>query len=254
MAAEALTRRGRKVIFVANTFPNDYAGPFGGAPFDYISWEALEKGFLLDFPERLEFLRQRPQAASASDAAEMRLRMRLDAVCYFNDLWTAAAYHAGGTVWEKNTNQRFFRPRKSIADREPASRSGEPISPERIADALLAMRRIIGRPFAPMEPRVALPDVLKKRSLIVLSGHSPALVEALSVDERAAYTRAYTTAREEWQKAGCQSFDSSADLLGTVDFWDGVHLTSEGGEKIAQALAPLIRSIDAREFGRAPQP
>lgn len=252
MAAEALTKRGHRVLFVTNTFPGDPVAPFGRPPFDYISWEAIEKGLLMHFPERAKFLRQRARTHPDEAADEMRLRMRLDRFCHFNDLWTAVSYRVGNTVWERNTNQRFFLPRTKFPDDERALRGGQPLAPEHANDAVKTLRRIAAEPdFGIADARLALPDVLRKRSLVVLSARTPVLLEKLDPPEREAYARAYENARREWERAGYRSFDSSADLLVADDFWDAVHLTPSGGEKIAHAIAPLIREIAAREF---PQP
>ena len=253
MAAEALTKRGGRVIFVTNTFPGDSVAPFGSPPFDYISWDALEKGLLMDFSERTQFLRESGRTKPSQRNEEMRLRMRLDGVCYFNDLWTATAYHVANTVWERNTNQRFFLPRKRFPDVQVARRSGEPMTPARFEDGLLSIRRVAAsESFGIDGARFALPAALKRRSLVVVSGRSPEFAGHQSESERTASRRAYARARDEWEQAGYRAFDSSEGVVGADDFWDGVHLTSAGGEKIAEAIAPLIREIAGREFPPTP--
>ena len=252
MTAEALTKRGGKVVFITNTFPGESVAPFGVAPFDYISWDACEKGLLMDFPERARFLRESDRSKPSKHSEELRLHMKLNSLCCFDDLWAAVTYTGFNTIWEKNTNQHFFYPRRRFQDSQTLRQAGEPLTPERMEDGVKSIRHIAEtKSFGVDAARFAIPEVLKKRSLVVLSGRSPVFTERLSAQERAAYSNAYAKADAEWKQAGYNVFDSSDGGVGANDFWDGVHLTPVGGSKIAQAIAPLIREIAANAF---PQP
>ena len=90
--------------------------------------------------------------------------------------------------------------------------------------------------------RMAFPDDLKARTLIMLSRNSPLYLDQLSPSERSRDNQAYRDAIGLWQKAGYQAaeYGTGYDVL---DFGDRTHLTSAGGQKLARTVADLVRSL-----------
>jgi lysophospholipase L1-like esterase len=78
-----------------------------------------------------------------------------------------------------------------------------------------------------------------------LTYNAPYFARQLSEDEYGAYQFAYSQGKSWLQKAGYHSAVIGPELT-DEDFADRVHLTSSGGQKMAQAMASEIQSMSVQ--------
>ena len=197
IVAESLIKDGRPVIYVGDTRPIAAVPPLRGFHYEYVFWDAYEKGLLLDDPvreARLGELIGRLQGPGREALDERRLGARLDRHLRFNDLWTTVGYRWVFTIWNPISRDRPFVRRRALADPETGP---SPPFDQRYLEAHLAHSLRIARGFAegnialdaqgrpvadPTLPRwrayrhaveVNLPRALRQRSLLVVTGQSP---------------------------------------------------------------------------------
>jgi lysophospholipase L1-like esterase len=85
----------------------------------------------------------------------------------------------------------------------------------------------------------ALPRPLRVRSVWVTTYHSPYYTTHFTAEERLIYTRNVSAMGGVLRRAGYTSLVVGSDW-NVADFADGVHLSEQGGRKLAEAVAPLL--------------
>jgi hypothetical protein len=268
VVAESLLKDGRPVIYVGDTPPATAVPPVRGF-YEYMFWDAYEKGLLLEDPVREARLREllgRVRGAGREALDERRLGARLDRHLRFNDLWTTVGYRWIFTVWNPLVHDRPFAPRKTFADPEVG-----PMPPfdQRYLEAHREFSLRVARSFAvghtaldargrpvadPALPRwqafrhavaVDLPRLLRERTLLVVTGQSPYYLDELTREERVLYDLVVERTMALHREAGYESLAVSPDFT-VDDYYDRSHLTASGGAKLADAVAPVVRDMADR--------
>jgi hypothetical protein len=267
VVAEVLSKKYTRLIYVANAEPMSMPLPLAGGPYEYLNWEALASGELpKGAPNRdiKAFAANRGEESSS----EGPIRGYFDFWSHASDLWNYIGYKYVFTVFNslKAPPERFFEARSSSQDQEA---DVLPI-PQRFTlqgQSMRFLRMFIDRwvqkdaqgdfrinPGVLVEfnrlAGMAFSDSFKARTLILLVYNAPYFVDQLSKDEHAAYEFAFWQGKSSLEKAGYRSALIGRNLTDD-DFADRAHLTTSGGQKMASAIAPEIRSM-AVQLGYLP--
>lgn len=270
LAAESLRDEYPHQIYLANVPPFKAASPGGSVEYFFMTLDAYHKGWLLDHVPRDEVIADRLSRPDIYPAArEQNLGARLDAALRFRDLWnwwSATRWFTFPTTQTPDA-LRAFRPRNAFPDVEldfEAMPFTERFAP-RFAATELTISRNTAAPFYELDAdgawrpvphmhaefgryaRTAFPDILKARTLIVVSPNSPHYVNQLSPDEQARDALAIQETVARWHQFGYAAADYGPGFE-PEDFGDRTHLTARGGAKLAERLAPEIRRL-ALELG-----
>jgi hypothetical protein len=264
LVAESLQRRGYPVIYVANTHPASGGERAIGGHYSYFYWQALAQRRLAPHPARDADLRAwlaaQPPAEQVAQA-EARLGASLDAMFRSQSLWHEVGYRHVFTVWSPLLGKNFMVPRASLADNEPPAAPLEQRYPGPI-DAELAIVRSYTEGMAIPDPEttwvlepsvraqldariaVSFPPPLRPRTLILLDESSAYYLERLSGDELERNNFVYHAVAERWREHGIACAIVGLDFT-PADYIDRIHLSAEGGRKLALLVAREIQDLDA---------
>jgi hypothetical protein len=267
--AESLRQEYPQQIYLSDAWPDDGGTPGGSAIYRFLFWDAYYRGYLID-----DSLRAAAITASLEkqheDLTELKIRMWLNHIFNFQEIWNYLSWNNFGTVWGRYPNgDIFLESRKTRPDpdadflaqpafaRFPHSRDAAELiivrawarailDPQR--DAAGNWRIKAGRREEFMQKiKGAFPQEAMRRTLIVVSRDCPYYVQKLSTDDQERNDLACLTTVRWWQEAGYQSIDYGRDFT-IDDYGDRVHLTSLGGAKLAEIVAPKVRAM-SRDLG-----
>jgi hypothetical protein len=255
VVAEDLSRKYTRLIYVANSEPMSMLPPQAGGPYEYLNWEARASG---------ELSKSAPNADVVADGGELStegpIRGYFDFWSHASDLWNYIGYNYVFTVFNslKEPPERFYEARSSSQDQEGdvlpiPQRFSLPGQSMRILRMFIHLRvekdakgdfRINPGALAQFDrsARMAFSDSFKSRALILLVYNAPYFADQLSKDEHAAYEFAFWQGKSCLQKAGYHSVLVGQNWTDD-DYADRAHLTASGGQKMACAIAPEIRSM-----------
>lgn len=265
VVAESLRDEFPRQIYVANTLPFNGASPGGSHDYRFMVLDALHKGWLLDHPPRNAVI---DDYINRSDvyprSRELNLSARLDAWLYFRETWNwwSCTYFFTFPGPLTTNPERAFRPRNHFSDQEndfetiPTSRRFRPevhAIEMNITKNLSAMYYLPGPDgrweknafeFSQFQKiaRETFPDALKARTLVVLSRNNPYYTRQMSPVEQERDELAYRDSLDVWHSLGYAAADYGNNFQ-PDDFGDRTHLTTRGGRKLAEQLAPEIRSL-----------
>lgn len=265
IVSEVLRDEFPQLIYVANTSPWSLPHPAGQEPYVYLMREARARGLLADLPGRDELLADfRRRALSWSDYLQMLGVAHSDRVLRYRDLWNWVGFNWYFSVPSPLTPTGSLATvaRGRIPDEEldfaeiPASVRFRPevFEPEMrivrgFSSTYLAANGSGGwslRPDVAENFRAvagaAMPDWLKRRTLVMLSRNSPHYTRQLTPEERERDELAYATSLEAWRAAGYHAQDYGRDFS-PLDFGDRTHLTTAGGRKLAAVVAAELRTL-----------
>jgi hypothetical protein len=244
-------KQGYKIIYVANVLPTAWGEPDGNSTYNYMYWNARARDLLFSWDARDIFLAAEP--ANRDQREEWMVRARLDRVSNSEDLWNTLCYARFCTAWDLLTGSKFWQPRKEFKDQEPPPL---PV-PERFAGDLEriveAVRSMVKEPGgSAMDPKI-WPDLerqidagfvpqMRSRSLIVVSSVSPYYVHHLSTNEQNRYALLLRRAAETYRAGGLRAMEAGS-LYDEADYKDAVHMIPSGGRRLANEVAPEVRSI-----------
>jgi hypothetical protein len=257
VAAEVLTRDHGRLIYIAHAPLLPPAKELEGT-FQYLFWDAYSRRLLPPDVGRLAKIR----AAEADERhdekfAELRRGLGVDRWVCGRDLWTAVAYRAFSTVWSANLPGPFITPRRLFAD--PCSGYGAPreqrYPPSQDEPATNNVRHIIASVrsevlgvgsecYGPLVRRTRddFPAALRSRSVLCVLHVSPYYRARLTPAEQAQYNAALAAAGPAYEQAGFAAVEVGRTYCAD-DFVDHVHLTEEGGAKMAAEVAPRVRAL-----------
>lgn len=274
VVAEALREEFPRQIYIANAAPTQSPTPDGSLVYRFIYWDAYYKGMLIDDPARNAAIEAFNNHPPYSDGlTELKLRLRLDRIFYFQDFWNDVAVEKFNTVWGRYFPgvTRFLRPRKINPDPEPdlltfpmnvryipANDEIEALNVrgysmyafDKDPEGKWVPNPNVWEPFR-VAVRPIMPEVLKKRTLILLSRSSPYYIRRLPPDEQERDNLSYQRAVDLWQEAGFASIDYGSDFT-VDDYGDRTHLTWKGGEKLATLVSAKVREMSVTLGYKAP--
>jgi hypothetical protein len=258
--AEVLSADYHKLIFITDTGSSaELGGPDRGG-YHCFFWDAYFKNMLRHDPEREHLLHELSMRGSGKvdhSYTELQLGRRIDALLYFQDLWTSCTLRSFGTVWVPLPSGRFTRARQAIADPNIRSLKSDHYLPAEDARSMEIVEEFARyREALSLEEyrsqiisglKACFPAPAQKRTLVLVMSDSPAFVERLKPRLKEDYHWAITKLTEIGQAAGCESLAVGGDFA-VDDFVDRCHLSEKGGRKLAQLIAPTIRGM-ARRLG-----
>lgn len=257
VAAQALIREGRDVVFVTQIFPE--VGAVDGVSFRYVVYDALARGMLLPSDERDALMKQPHPGPTGFDAEreELRIRSVLDGALYATDLWQAFGYHVVMPAWQPISipGEPFWAPRSRSRDFFPGSFPRSAAYPAAMEEAAVRVMHQetaawcadTGATWERSREIVAgqLPPGLRERTLVMMVGRSPYYTSRLTEaqrDCRAAFLRRLAV---HLQDAGYHALVIGEDWQDR-DFVDYVHPSASGGRKTARHIAPVLKELAGR--------
>jgi hypothetical protein len=271
VAAQALLKRGHKVIYVADMSPA-LMGDAGGIRFGYIYWDALYKGLLPDYVARERRVFEAPRPASlVASMEEDRLRGLLDSWFYAADLWNWVGYSYLFTTPSVYVQLPFAWPttgRKAFADPEqhaiiqPLDIRYSPSSVDFETRLVGGMARVVCRELPDgrfvedpalarrdeLSPDIeaAFPPEYRQAVMMALIPESTYYLDRLPEDQRACYHRAAATTADKLRAAGYSAVLGAPAGFEAEDYGDRTHLLPRGAIKLSALLAPEIASLANR--------
>jgi hypothetical protein len=263
---ECVAREYPQAMFVTDTEPGYYPTAEKSA-YGYLFWDAYYKGLLMHDQERAGRLARNQDSP---ENKEFKLGRKLNSAFFYNDLWTYVSYRYVSTVWTSWLKERSFRPRRRLPDwydkRPPVGHSDDDFE-KLLPGHLEALRR--RRSFQPDryqkrpdgsweqtaessqqdEEQMAtlLPKPLQPRSLVVLNPYNPWFLAHLTDTERAWAAVSYQSAAGLLEKAGFHALSAEDRGFVPTDFGDTIHLSPEGGKRLAHLVAESVRAMNDQE-------
>lgn len=247
-AAEAMIRESRKVIYVADTsLFYSLTGGTGSFPaYRYFYYDARARGLLLKSRARDELVTSQEESpATKLELQELRLRALLNQFAFFDDLWNYVGYwHLFLGGWSPLALPSPMEAR--VRKRDPE----QYVPPDGYyyqfdLEKVVALYRANARKFeqgamnAVEKSLKTLPRPLRARSIWVTIYFSPYYTAHFTDEEQLIYADNFKAMGAMLRHAGY-----TALVLGpgwnVHDFQDGLHLTEQGGRKLAEAVAPLV--------------
>jgi hypothetical protein len=275
VVAEVLRKEFPRQIYIANEASQTAVESIGYEPYRYLTWEALYRGLLIDYPPRNAFIAY--YRATVADAPRIlrdaAISTLFDRVLHYRNLWNFITFRYVCTVPSLYgaAIPELLTPRSKIPDQE-----SDATSPENVANRLAAQgpydtanfpkELAIVRGFHDYEHRLpnghwdlaeatradlsehfdaAFPTPLIPRTLILISHSSPYYRRHLTPEEGVEEDEIYQATVDLWRKSGYTALSYGRDF-NDDDYGDRTHLSKYGGAKLAELVAPQVRDIAER--------
>jgi hypothetical protein len=269
VTAEVLRDEYPRLILITNTWAGASGSPSepDGGLLRYFFWDAYYKGLLLHPPEREEGLREVARKHALDDAHdELKRGLRLDAYLSYRDLWSGVAYSCFSTVWHPLLEGTFTwaRGRYVPVDTKPNRSEHRPddmVAVEAVRDLVRHSPDFVlsgkdgGR--GKVNPEAAakmggdlqrcFPEEVRRRTLLVVAHFNPYRVQQLTAEERERYYELFPATVASAEAAGLHAVEIGKQYT-TADYFDWLHFTRSGGQKLAEDLAPRVKEL-ARGLG-----
>jgi hypothetical protein len=245
VAAEMLLRLGNPVIFIGDGNQSIYSDPLSRTPYRYILLDAWHRGFLLPWAPRDAALQDAVFDAN-QDVRNSALGEWLNAFLNFNDLWNYVTYNFAGSQWNSLLTTRSFDARRTSVDPDVAQKSvylHHDLSAE-----LKIVNDAMSRPTEQMIDALSIteqmtPPELRAVSLVILQLMSPYYLDRLGPSARQELINKDLEHAAALRAAGFYNVVVPAVDFTEDDYHDRLHLSSEGGEKLANYIAPVVRQM-----------
>jgi hypothetical protein len=247
-AAEAILKAGRRVLFVADTNLTLTFSPIGfEPPYDHIYYDWKADGFLLPSVGRDEVVHKIEIDPSRNKGLqELKIGSSLNHLLYFNELWNFVGYRIvflGG--WSQFAIPFQFEPRVLKADLQESPPNGY-YEYEDFPRMMEGVRAYTAPGLGDLPGKMVIapvPPPLRNKSLAIMWEQSPYYVQHLSAVERARFEANYRRATESIDRAGLRAFWLGSFSWEISDYIDQVHLSEQGGRKLAGIVAPQLRQM-----------
>jgi hypothetical protein len=287
-AAEILQRDHPRLLLVSDLHPGWMHPDPNGHLYQFFFWDAYCKKLLLPDPVRDRRLADELAEIGALEKAkgkkhlaawrvpvdaqrELQKEMAVDGLLGFNELWNTLAYTCFHTAW---TRLASFQPRSRAVDDDPGARPLESRYDMTNNQALMAqvhgglsgcLRQPDGQWVEDSASPVwrdleaaavgSFPVSIRPRSLLLVTRFSAHYLDQLSPLERSYYDLTCRLTVQHLAKVGLPALDIG-EGFGAEDFSDLLHMTSSGGAKMAEAVAPAVQAMALRlgykQEGRSP--
>lgn len=255
-AAEALYKKGRKVIYLTDAQPGICGEPIGTllAPlfFDFYCRDLLLHDTQREtYKERC--LRDQCNLFDQS-FSELERAGYLDRFTNARELWQTIGYKYFFTVWSNYAEPQFWRARSTYRDFAIARHWPYPDFVMQELEAVRERLKLVapsGKTFV-AEPKAwsafdrrvkfIIPEAMRSRSLVVLPKYNPDLLRLLKPVEFAADDATYDEASSRWRRAGIKPVIVGRDYK-ISDYVDANHFSQSGSEKLAGEMAAQIKEL-----------
>jgi lysophospholipase L1-like esterase len=266
IAAQALIKEGRQLVFVTLVFPG--RSDADGGTYRYVVWDALARDMLLPSRERDTLLSSPSDFGPGIDELRQELRFRslVGAVTNAADLWQAIGYELVYSAWTPyaTPGEPFWAPRRLMVDPEPAIKVREYRYQPQHDEATMAALNVEvasrcaehdgvwtvaedGQAWARYRTTLAaqIPPGLREHAIVMVLHKSPYFTSRLPATARACLREQYQRAADLLTDEGYHVVQLGQDW-DADDFTDLLHPSGAGGQKMAATLAPHIQSLAAR--------
>jgi hypothetical protein len=245
VAAEMLLRLGKPVIFIGDGNQSVYSDPLRRTAYRYMLFEAWHRGFLLPWAPRDVALRD-AVFDTDQDVRNSALGEWLNAFLNFNDLWNYVTYNFAGSQWNSMLTTRSFDARLTSVDPEVAPKSVYLLYD--LSAELEIVKNSMSRPTKRMLNDLRItermtPPELRAVSLVILQLMSPYYLDRLDPSARQELLNKDLEHAAALRAAGFYNVVVPAVDFTEHDYHDRLHLSSEGGEKLANYIAPVVRQM-----------
>jgi hypothetical protein len=247
VAAEMLIRQHRPVIYVADANESLYANDPRTSFYKYMLFDGWHRSYLLPWPPRDRYLRWAPFDRSET-VRNVALGEWLNSFLRFNELWNYVAFNIVGLQWDKLKATWSFYPARDLPDPEPAPDLVRQRRYLENPDIPLAITEATShRPIARMldyakVTEELVPPELRSLSLVVVQLQSPHYLDMQPGNREALYARALEQ-QEHMKQMGFREVIIPQKDFTENDYADRIHLAVEGGDKLAAAVAPVVRKM-----------
>jgi hypothetical protein len=258
IGAELLLRESRPVIYVADGGVSQFTIPIEASFYKHIVFDAWNRGYLLPWPARDKLLSQAERYGSPPIRAAA-LGGWLNVYLNFNDFWHFVGYEHAGLNWYPLLRTQSLRPRRMFADPDLTPEQYAPLRYR--ADQMDLAMRIIRGQIIPTDDahwrrtiertNQLMPLQLRAVTLAVIDLESPYYLDHLDPAQREAFVNQADHHARRLREIGFNRATVAAKDFTADDYVDRVHLSVSGGQKLAVALAPTIRTM-AMEMGYLP--
>jgi len=280
VAAEALLKQGRKVLYAFDSAPY-----FSGNPSrlrnQYAYWDAYYKNMLLDYPVRDEFYAQHERRLGQSEDSsffeellERKIAFKLDSLLYFTDLWTGIGYTQFFTVWSNLFSgdiKSSLLARKNFADDDAVGVSMLEKMSDQVDDrSSIDLKLVVGRgghfcefdqvrsTSRPLVESVDenfknlpafFPPLMREISLAFIPYESPFFFKQLTPEQKKCYQVTYEMGKAGYEKHGITSRVVDETGFTANDYGDRVHFVGSGGRKFALIYAEALKKKAMERWG-----
>jgi hypothetical protein len=265
IAAEALSKRRKNVIYLADYLPGQIIDSATGPIYSYMYWDALSRNCLMPESRRTNLIDEKLAQLKPSERDrinDLKLRAQLDSYFHFTDLWNSVAVRYFSTIWYPYASNPF-KARKSqtpewyvletVGKRFEKNFQTE-IDINKSLGAALTKKDDAGnwvidsaqnRMLQQQASSIA-PEEMKKRMLLVSIPRCPITLKGFSSDELEKRKLGYETSCNIWKNSGFRA-STVGQGLSPADYVDFVHLAPSGGTKLAQEVYPQIIKLCKEE-------
>ncbi|HEY9786297.1 MAG TPA: hypothetical protein V6D17_12900 [Candidatus Obscuribacterales bacterium] len=255
---EQLRREYPRAIFITSGLPKvRMERPAKGGRAAYLFYDCLFKGYLENFPPRLEPPGEADSVRNdlyiGDERQERWLGGLLDSFLRFQDLWNAVGYQHFFTVYTTTTEKSMWRARRAYADPEwsyPSQTKPDEKWLNRRGDGTIPglsrrfykdagkkkMEKIVAKIME--EAELQAPKDVRPQIILMHIDFSPLYKSTLDETEKAALNRRWIVS-DAYRKCGYQVVDLK-DRFEQEDYADFVHHTPKGGQKLAAIAAQAI--------------
>ncbi len=266
VVAETLRAEFPREIYIANENPFQSTSPIGTVTYRFALLDAYYKGYLLPWKPRDMALSGYLKTLDYRDYNEMdhEIGAKLDSWLYFHGLWNWFSYtqhFTFATTLMPHAPEAYW-PRSRFKDAETdfdASAFESRFPPGVVATDLNISRHYssafyhensdgswtedeLAYQIYVKDSRDAFPDSVKPRTLILIGQNSPFYTRQLLPEIVARDEKAIGDTIGILKAQGYAAIGYGRDF-GVEDFGDRTHLTSSGGAKLAEIVAPAIESM-----------
>ncbi|MDX2239496.1 MAG: hypothetical protein NW224_02325 [Leptolyngbyaceae cyanobacterium bins.302] len=273
IAAQSLLEEGYKIIYVSDIGLGMFFIFDGGEQYRYLLWDALYKGLLKEYPP---LFREINTTFNSSQLNELKLRMWLDSLFYFNDLWTTVGYKHFFTVWNSLIARRsplesFTKPRIQTLDTQ-IGYEPKPF-PERFKaweEIVKDLTKIEHNAITTLcknvyewnddqwvlkqtafdtlnhQAQITFPESFRRHILLVIGSRNPYYFESLDPRYAACWRQGNGMMARQVRQAGYWAIELGSEFTGE-DFNDNTHLLPSGGVKLAKVVAPKIEEMAVKQ-------
>jgi len=235
--AEMLTREGYRIVYVADLAVALTAQPIGSTPYQYFYWEARARGYLADHPARDRAIAANPLIAKPM----LDDRLLAPLLLNINELRSYAAIRA-----RKDAVDPEIDPPQDI-------RYGAPAANLALYIHLSGLQPEAQWPAVQSYFETAVPPSIRRSTIISVCLNSPGVADQAPDQARANWKTMELLTQQRVEAAGARAI-GGCDGFTAADYVDRVHLSVEGGRKLAHRVAEAIRPKPAAPITETPGP
>jgi hypothetical protein len=258
---EKLKREGKDVLLVTNAMPSTVFEPSGTIPLHYMFFDAVERGALDNFAERLSFAEKHKEWSLFQDDSHgesLKLRALFNHYLAAEELWTRFTYYVMGNYYHRSTAAASLLPRRLFKDPFIDRPTFDRTDVEKLDHGISQVRKFLAGITALYEggkaseyeqffwrrlrgcTQCAVPASSRDSIIVAITAINPLFIDELSAREKADYLHIKKLWRENFERCGFKTIELN-ETLASENYVDFDHLNPAGGKLMAKELAARLR-------------